>query len=439
MACVAAVAPAKANAVRECSIDVGARVTIDGKEAYFLPGIEANIRMKEIAGTDTSTDGYKTIDTNILAIKKSNTEPSSENKTANNIVSTDESSYPIYMWLDNGDLFWWSEDKTPNMNEDSQRMFNAMTNMADISGVADFDSGEVTNMQLIFSTPGPLLPLETQTLMSISSLKPLSKWNTAKVVDMSWAFSMQRGLTTLEGLENWDVSNVETLFVTFGYSPNLASLEALSNWNISSVNDIRYIFIDDISLEDLKGLENWNTSGVTTMFGAFMLDSKVDYAKAKLSDIGAIKDWDVSRVTNMQAMLQKQAAITSLDSLKSWNVSSVEVFRNFCALCHKLDDVSVFNDWRMSGATDISLMFDQTAVKEIDLSSFDFSQIAVTSKTNLIPDCTSLERLKTPKIYPTDSAVKIKLPVTMYDADGNAYTQLDNTSPTEIWLTSTAP
>ena len=431
MACVAAVVPAKANAERECSIDVEARVTIDGKEAYFLPGMEANAKMKEIAGTDISTSGYKTFDTNILAIKKSDAEPSPENKTTDHIVSTNESSYPIYMWFDNGDLYWWSEDQTPDLNEDARYMFRNMIGMLDISGVADFDSSNTTNMRGILSG-------DQSNRMNISSLKPLSKWDTSSVVNMQGLLQGQNGLVSLEGLENWDVSNVESLYLAFSAMSNLTSLKALTVWNTAKVKNIAFAFGDDPLLTTLEGLENWDTSNIETMEGTFLASSSASFFGG-LESLEAIKNWDTSKVTTMRGMLQKQAAITSLDALKNWNTSMVEYYQNLCSECSVLNDISAIRNWDIAKAINVYWMFNSTAIKEIDLSNVDFSQIATTSNANLIPGCTSLERLRTPKIYPTDSAVKIKLPITMYDADGNAYTQLDNTSPTEIWLTSTAP
>lgn len=429
--CAVAIIPAKANAERECSIDVEARVTIDGKEAYFLPGREANAKMKEIARTDISTDGYKTFDTNILAIKKSDTEPSPENKTTDHIVSTNESSYPIYMWFDNGDLYWWSEDQTPDLNEDARYMFRNMIGMLDISGVADFDSSNTTDMQGAFS--GSLTDL-----MQISSLEPLSKWDTSKVVIMRGAFQGQARLTSLDGLEKWDTSNVEDLYLTFSAMTNLTSIKALANWNTAKVKNMSYTFGDNVSLKSLEGLENWITSNVESMDGTF-LTSGSSSQTGQLENIEAIRNWNTSKVTTMQALLQKQAKITSIDSLENWDVSKVGNFQYFCSGCVNLEDVSAISDWGAVSGTDFTSMFGSTALKEIDFSNFDLSQVATTSDANLIPNSTNVEHLKTPKVYPTNSAVKIKLPVTMYDADGNAYTQLDNTSPTEIWLTSTAP
>ena len=432
--CAVAIIPAKANAERECSIDVEARVTIDGKEAYFLPGMEANAKMKEIAGTDISTDGYKTLDTNILAIKKSDTEPSPENKTTDHVVSTNESSYPIYMWFDNGDLYWWSEDQTPDLNEDARFMFRNMIGMLDISGVADFDSSNTTNMRGTFAGN-----IANHMNMNISSLKPLSKWDTSSVVSLQGIFQGQDGLVSLEGLENWDVSNVETLYLAFSAMSNLTSLKALTVWNTAKVKDIAFAFGDDPLLTTLEGLENWDTSNVETMQGTFLASSSASFFGG-LESLEAIKNWDTSKVTTMRGMLQKQAAITSLDALKKWDVSNVTNFANFCSNCISLSDARAANNWDMASVTIFDRMFNDTpALKEINLSNFDFSQVATTANANLISNNPNLERLKTPKIYPTDSAVKITLPVTMYDADGNAYTQLDNTSPTEIWLTSTAP
>ncbi len=38
---------------------------------------------------------------------------------SNNDVSIAEATAPIYMWFDDGIIYWWSEEKTPSLNSDA--------------------------------------------------------------------------------------------------------------------------------------------------------------------------------------------------------------------------------------------------------------------------------------------------------------------------------
>lgn len=90
-------------------------------------------------------------------------------------------------------------------------------------------------------------------------------------------------------------------------------------------------------------------------------------------------------------------------------------------------DLSNFNT---SGMNNMSRMFEQTYFTSLDLSGFDMSN--VTNVENMFNNSTSLQQLKTPKVYPSN--LSITLPKTLYMADNTAYTTLNSSSPTKTWL-----
>ena len=95
------------KALCTCTLDINTSLEIDAKEAVFLPGREFVNKIKLLAGTDTSTssNAYATKDTAIKNIRYSEIEPIESNKDEENIVSTNDSPYPIYMWFDHGTIY----------------------------------------------------------------------------------------------------------------------------------------------------------------------------------------------------------------------------------------------------------------------------------------------------------------------------------------------
>ena len=129
--------PISVYAVCKTDIVMESKIEIDGKEAYFLTGPEVNAKMKKLAVNGASTNGitYYSDDQHIISILESETAPAESNKNEENTVSKPDSPYPIYMWFDNGTIYWWSEDKTPSIQEDSSYMLNKMYNLSTAKAV----------------------------------------------------------------------------------------------------------------------------------------------------------------------------------------------------------------------------------------------------------------------------------------------------------------
>ena len=208
------------------------RNTEQRKVSVFKSGPEVNIMMKNLAGTTTSSES--TEDSHITAFKRSNTEPTSGNKTSNNIASSSSSDYPIYMWYSNGTIYWWSESNNIYLNRDASYMFNNMLNLNDISGLEYVNTKYTTSL---FST-----------------------------------FWKCKSLSNITPIRNWNTLNVTTMRSTF-HTTNLSNLDALSNWNTSNVTSMYRTFNDDDnSLEDASGINKWDISKVTdftNMFGIY--------------------------------------------------------------------------------------------------------------------------------------------------------------------------
>ncbi len=357
--------PLSIKALCTVNLEINANITINGKEAIFLPGKEVNAKMKELSGDDTSTatSPYYFQDENITAIKYSNIEPINSNKEEKNIVSTVDSPYPIYMWYEEGIIYWWSDDKTPNLNEDASYMFNRITKLDNIAEISGFDSSNVLDMSYMFNNTNltDLVTLENwdtrnvtnmnslfSNILSLTTLEGLKRWNTSKVTDLSWTFK-NTSISSLKGLENWDVSSVTTLLATFQDNPNLTSVEELANWDTSNVKNIDQLFLKT-ALEDLHGLENWDVSKVTGFINVF---ANIQTLKS----IEALKNWDTSNTTYMTYLFWMNSSLKKLKGLEDWDVSNVTMFSNMFAGCGSLEDASAINNWNIQKTADFTGMF----------------------------------------------------------------------------------
>lgn len=70
-------------------------------------------------------------------------------------------------------------------------------------------------------------------------------------------------------------------------------------------------------------------------------------------------------------------------------------------------------------------------LKVADLSNWNMSNVI---DVEYMFNSSSLQELKTPGVYPSDSNVSISLPLTLYDGDDRQYISLNNESPTKALL-----
>ena len=261
-------------------------------------------------------------------------------------------------------------------------LFCQDTNLIDISALSGWDVSKVTNMESVFSYCNKL-----------SDISPLTNWNVSKVTTMS---SMFRGIPIydLSPLNNWDTSNVTTFNAIFK-NTKVSNLTPLKNWNISQAKNIGSMFSYTL-IDDLAPISNWDISNnVIDMNNLFT-------SCANLTDISALVNWDVSKVTNIGGLFNSCTNLTDISSMKNWNVSNVtamyNVFSNtpisdltpiinwqvskvtnmggMFSSCRNLKDLTPLKDWDVSSVTNMSYMFSETTMDNITpLSTWDVSKV----------------------------------------------------------------
>ena len=335
------------KAICTCTLNVNVNLVINAKEATFLAGNDVNIKMKQLAGGNLSTvtNGYSFKDEKIKAIKYSELEPSDNNKQEKNIVSTTESEYPIYMWYEDGTIYWWSEDVTPNLNNDSSFIFSNMNKLTDISGIKYFDSSNLINAFGMFMDD------------NLYTLDYLSNWNMSKVKIMKSIFASNEELVNIDGIKNWDVSSAENMGYIFNSCYSLEKAD-LSNWHTSSATDMQNMFgmwvnknpYIDSKLTTIILSENFDTSKVTNMYAMFANNTKIE-------DYSFLQFLDTSSVTNMGQMFQYNEKLINLDYMRNWDVSNVLNFNGMFIFANHIEDVSALNNWNINKNASFGSMF----------------------------------------------------------------------------------
>ena len=410
--------PFTVKALCRHTLEIETNLVIDGKEAIFLPGKEVNVKMKHLAGDDTSsvTDEYTFRNETITSIKYSDVEPSELNKEEKNIVSTSDSSYPIYMWYEDGTIYWWSEDKTPALNEDASYMFCVIQRLTDISGVEQFDLFNVKNMEAFFvfdSDLANITPLSNWNVSNVTdmsyifgfdssllSLDGLSNWNVSKVINLKGAFSACENLETILELENWDTSNLEDMSFTFNYNLSLKDISPIKNWNVSKVKTMRQLFSATISLKSAD-LSNWKTDSLQDIVNLFgMWNSDGTYRNdSQLQEIN-LTGFNTSNVTNMSLTFVNNPKLNRIIGIKNLDTSNVTDMSYMFSNCTSLTNLDI-GKWNTSNVTDMSYMFNNTSLDELDISSFDTR--SVTNFKRIFNYSTKLKHIYVGENWNTDS------------------------------------
>ena len=407
------------------------------KTATFDIGKNVNAKMKQLAGNSSAV--YTLNDNNITAIQKSTTAPTAANMTSDHIVSTSDSVVPIYMWYDNGTIYWWSDGAVVYLNENASNMFSQLKSLTTID-LSKYNSSKVTNMNGMFYSDISLTTLDvshfdTSKVLNMGSMfsgcssltsLDVSNWDTSSVIDMQHMFSGCSSLTSLD-VSNWDTSSVIDMQHMFSGCSSLTSLD-VSHFDTSHVTNMSLMFNQCISLTSLD-VSNWDTSNVIDMHAMFQICTS-------LADLD-VSQFNTSKVVYMNHIFTDCSSLTSLD-VSNWDTSNVIDMQYMFDGCSSLTSLDV-SHFDTSKVTNMTYMFNMcSSLQILDLSSFDMSN--VTNANYMLTSISSLEKLKTPQTYPSLSTVTITLPTTLYEINNNnSYSTLDSTSPTQTWIIKKYP
>ena len=338
------------------------------------------------------------------------------------IVSTKESTSPIYLWKEEDTLYFYSTNPIL-LGEYSFYMFSNLGSLIDINDLQYFDTSQVVNMDSMFyndenlSDIKALSSFDTKNVVSMNNMfrnctslmdiTPLISFETShvkeftsflentNVVDMdalkyfdvsnckSFSFFFAgTSISNLEPIKDWDVSSSLSFAYTF-YGTPIKEVDALRNWNMENVVDMSSIFNGCVYLENIDGLRNWNTASLqdfsygleyTSIENLDALHSwntnqlkKIEgafYHARSLKNINGISNWNVSKVDSLKELFY-YTSITNVDALESWNVSNVKDISSLFSHT-KLEDINGLKNWDVSKVENYQDVFDHTKVKDFD-------------------------------------------------------------------------
>ena len=318
-------------------------------KARFKTGQEVNAKMKQLAG-DEEISKFS-INTSIKAIKRSKT-IDDKNRNENNIVSDINSNIPIYMWFENGTIYFYTESDSIETNVDCSFMFCTLSEVTFID-IESFNTYYTKNMEGMFEFCGKLANIE------------LSNFNTSNVENMSgmfggyiprienptsWSKQINMDLNEID-VKSFDTRKVTNMYGMFANCSNLKTID-LSNFDTCKVNNMGEMFnMPNDQTSQLKTIifgEKWDTSNVTTM--AYMF-----------SDCASIEEIDFSRfntekVTDMKNLLGKCSNIETLD-LSNFNTSNVTNMSRMFTSMSRLKTIYVGDGWNTNNVNESTYMF----------------------------------------------------------------------------------
>lgn len=234
-----------------------------------------------------------------------------------------------------GTIYWWSESSKVYLNPDCSNMFCRLPYLADISGLRELKTDNVTNMSSMFAN------VNNQSLTNVDAL---SNWNTSNVTNMSRMFTTCSVLANIDSLANWDTSKVTDMSWMFGNDDGggmeISDLTPIEKWNVGNVIDMNHMFLG-CKIKNINSLSNWNVSKVTDMSSMFR--------NCKIDNLNAISNWNVSNLASVTQMFESNP-ITDASGINNWNITKVTDFVGMFYLCPTHPEFTkVTGTWDESG------------------------------------------------------------------------------------------
>jgi len=336
--------------------------------ATFDTGQSVNGKLKKIAAGVT-TASYSTSNTAVTAFKRASALPSGFTPATANTISSGASEEPIYAWIDNNIIYFYSEAEVIKLNATSSYFFYNWRALNDITDFEDIDTSSVTTFSNMFYY-----------CQGLTSLTPLANWDVSKATTFYYMFYYcnNNNFTSLEPLSTWQIgkslasSGTVNLSYMFYYCNKITSLEPLADWDTSKVTNMSSMF-RAWTITSLTPLEDWVTSKVTNFsfmfYGCsnittlapisdwtFLTTSSVNmsymfYGCSGITSLSDLSGWNTGKVTNMSYMFRGCTGLTNLTGLGSWNTGAVTQMQYMFYGCTGLSDASAINDWNISSVT----------------------------------------------------------------------------------------
>lgn len=169
-------------------------------------------------------------------------------------------------------------------------------------------------------------------------------------------------------LSGFDISDFTVMSSMFRNRYNLKKIDGLDTWDTSKITDMSYMF-SGVPMTDASQLKNWDVSNVTRTAGMF--------SRTRISDLEFLRNWDVSKVTDMSTMFANCKNLGSLEPLSNWgdklNVTDNTYGMYGMFMGANVTDVSPLKNWDVSKVTQLWYLFKDTPLEYADLSGWQLN------------------------------------------------------------------
>lgn len=310
--------------------------------AMFIPGPNFNATLNALnPGKDAKS------------FKKSITPPANLGQAT--IVSTADSTTPIYMWYNPADLtvYWWSDADNVYMNQNASKMFMKAT-----SASINLESVDLGGINTVMTKNMSAMFQDVSALQHVN----FANINTSNVEDLSYMFMNATALTSLN-LSGWDVRNNTTLYKIFHGCTGITHID-VSGWKNDKILTMDNLFQGLPHLNSIN-LAGFTTNNVETMVGMF--------ASTPVSNLD-LSSFNTSKVKNMRSMFMNNSLMTDLD-LSSFNTSLVTNMNGMFSTMIRLKNLNI-SSFNTSEVEDMSGMFNNDReLSNFSVLSFDTRKV----------------------------------------------------------------
>lgn len=349
-----------------CTFLPYSRVSAATAAAMLDRGPVVNDKMRYLSAGEELENWQQT--GNIKAVHMADSLPDGFVPTEENTVSAADSEVPIYIFYkddeDAGILFFYTEGGRIIMNPDSQFLFFGFPVMTDISGVADWDTSQVVNMQAMFARA-----------KSLPDALALRNWDTSNVINMDYMFSGASSLVYID-VSNWNTGNAKSMTCMFQVGDNyegngqLCEILGIENLDVSNVTDMTCMFYGAGKMTQYD-IDGWDVSKVESMNHMFC-----DNFSLRSLDLSR---WDVSSVRTMYCMFDDNRMLKTIGNVSHWNTASLidagGWLNNADSFVGDNSGTLDLSGWDTSNLKAVGEMFSYTKIQTIDLSGWTFDAI----------------------------------------------------------------
>ena len=259
-----------------------------------------------------------------------------------NITFHDASSeLPIYGDFDSttGTFYFFSDADEIHLNQYADGAFSRMTNLVDISGLAELKTDNLTSLYRAFAWD-----------YNLTNLSPIADWDVDQVTNMSGIFENLNKITTYAALSRWQTGENTNLYHAFYENYRLTGVDGIKDWNVEKVTNMSGIFAEDSALVDISGLSKWNTRSVTDLSSAF--------ANARaVTSISGLSTWKTENVTTLFSTFSGMSSLTSLEGLEEWDVKKVTSMYSTFSVDTMITSLEPLSNWKTLALTDMTTTF----------------------------------------------------------------------------------